>query len=120
MTLHKVNIAEKFGLFDEAWQPKIVGRVNDHDVRLARLRGSFEWHSHANEDEFFLVIEGRMRMRLRDGEIDLEPGEMVIIPRGVEHLPEADEEALVLLFEPTGTRNTGEAVTERTVEPEWI
>ena len=120
MTLRKVNISEKFGLFDEAWRPRIVGQVNDHDVRLARLRGSFEWHSHADEDELFLVIEGRMRMRLRDGEIELEPGEMIIIPRGTEHLPEADEEALVLLFEPTGTRNTGEVVTERTVEPEWI
>jgi mannose-6-phosphate isomerase-like protein (cupin superfamily) len=120
MTLRKVNIAGKFDLFSEAWQPKIVGQVNDHDVRLARLKGSFEWHSHPEEDELFLVIEGRMRMRLRDGEVELEPGELIIIPRGTEHLPEADEEALVLLFEPSGTRNTGEAVTKRTVEAEWI
>ncbi len=119
--LQKINLDEKLGLFREAWSPRIVGAVNDMHVKLARLSGEFVWHSHAEEDELFLVLKGRLTMRLRDGEVVLDPGEMIIVPRGVEHLPVADDEACVLLFEPRSTLNTGDAGGARTVErPDWI
>ncbi|HWS56299.1 MAG TPA: cupin domain-containing protein [Pyrinomonadaceae bacterium] len=113
--IEKVNLNEKFGLFGERWSPKIAGEVNDSYVKLVKLEGEFVWHKHDAEDEMFLVVKGAIRIRLRDGEIELAEGEFVIIPRGVEHLPVAEREAHVLLFEPKSVVNTGDVVNERTV-----
>ncbi len=116
-----INLAEKFASFDDAWNPRLVGTVNEFDVKVAKLRGAFVWHSHAEEDELFLVVKGRLAIKLRDGEVALGQGEMVVVPHGVEHMPVADEEALVLLFERRGTINTGDVREERTVlEPQRI
>lgn len=113
--IQKVNLREKFALFRDHWSPKIAGEVGDAYVKLVKLEGEFIWHKHDDEDEMFLVVDGRMKIKLRDGEIDLAAGEFVIIPRGVEHLPVADSEAHVLLFEPKSVLNTGDVVNERTV-----
>jgi mannose-6-phosphate isomerase-like protein (cupin superfamily) len=119
--LRKVNLAERLRSFEETWTPKIVGEVGDCQVKLVKLEGEFVWHSHEREDELFLVLAGRLTMRLRDGELTLEPGEMVVVPHGVEHCPAAAEPVEVLLFEPAGTLNTGSAGGSRTVaEPERI
>lgn len=119
--LKKVRLAEKLSLFSERWSPRIVGELNGQHVKLAKLEGAFVWHKHEREDELFLVLKGRLLMRLRDGEVGLEEGEMVIVPRGVEHQPVADGEVHVLLFEPAGTLNTGDVRDGRTVEaPERI
>jgi mannose-6-phosphate isomerase-like protein (cupin superfamily) len=107
--MEKINLAEKLSLFQDLWSPKIVGDLNDHQVKLTKVRGEFVWHSHAAEDEMFLVLEGRLRIRFRDRDVDLVPGEMVIVPKGVEHMPVAEEEAHVLLIEPRTTLNTGDA-----------
>ncbi len=112
----KVNIKEKFDSFDEHWRPKIIGELNDSQVKAVKLQGEFVWHHHENEDELFLVVKGSLLIKLRDGEIKLEEGEFVIIPRGVEHLPIALEEAHVLLLEPKTTLNTGNLRNERTVD----
>jgi mannose-6-phosphate isomerase-like protein (cupin superfamily) len=111
----KVNLLEKFGLFEERYQPRIVGELNDHQVKVVKLLGEFVWHHHENEDELFLVVKGRMRMGLRDGDIDLTEGELFIVPKGVEHKPSAEEECWVVLIEPRSTLNTGNVVSERTV-----
>jgi len=117
----KVNLAEKLSSFTDRWSPKVVGEVGDLHVKLAKLEGEFIWHHHAEQDELFLVIKGRLRIRLRDGEVRLSPGEFYIVPRGVEHLPIADEECHIMLLEPKSTLNTGDVVNERTVhEPEVI
>jgi mannose-6-phosphate isomerase-like protein (cupin superfamily) len=113
--IEKVNLREKFGLFSDRWSPKIAGEVNDSYVKLVKLEGEFVWHKHDAEDEMFLVVSGRLQIRLRDGEINLGEGEFVVIPRGVEHLPVAESEAHVLLFEPKSVLNTGDVVNERTV-----
>jgi mannose-6-phosphate isomerase-like protein (cupin superfamily) len=113
--MDKVNIAEKFTRFADYWSPKIVGEVNDMHVKLVKLKGEFVWHHHDNEDELFLVIRGRLRMRLRERDVWIEPGEFFIVPRGVEHMPVAAEEVHVLLLEPKSTLNTGNVVNERTV-----
>ena len=112
--IEKVNIAEKLSLFAEHWSPKIVGEVNDSHVKLVKLRGEFVWHRHETEDEMFFVVKGSITIRLRDGDVRLGEGEFVIIPRGVEHKPYAEEEAHVLLFEPKTVLNTGDVVNERT------
>jgi mannose-6-phosphate isomerase-like protein (cupin superfamily) len=114
--VRKVTLARKFGEFREHWSPKIVGDVNDSYVKLVKFRGEFVWHKHENEDEMFLVVRGRFTMRLREGDLLLEENEFVIVPKGVEHCPVADEEAEVLLFEPKTTLNTGNVVNERTIE----
>jgi mannose-6-phosphate isomerase-like protein (cupin superfamily) len=114
--LDKVNLAEKLARFSAHWQPKIVGELNDQQVKLVKFKGPFVWHSHEREDELFLVVRGRFRMELRDGDVELDAGEFLIVPRGVEHRPVADEEVEVLLFEPAGTLNTGNARDERTLE----
>lgn len=114
--MKKVNLADKLARFSAHWQPKIVGELNGQQVKLAKFRGPFVWHSHEHEDELFLVVRGRFRMELRDGDIELEQGELLIVPRGVEHRPVADEEVEVLLFEPAGTLNTGNVRDERTLE----
>ncbi len=113
--MEKVNLADKFSLFQEYWSPKIVGELNDSHVKLAKLKGEFVWHHHENEDELFLVVKGRLLIKLRDRDIWLDEGEFTIIPKGVEHLPVADEEAHVLFLEPKSTLNTGNVQNERTV-----
>jgi GrpB-like predicted nucleotidyltransferase (UPF0157 family)/mannose-6-phosphate isomerase-like protein (cupin superfamily) len=117
----KVNVREKLALFHEHWSPRIVGELNGQHVKLVKFQGKFVWHQHDHEDELFLVLKGRFRMEFRDREIALEEGEFLIVPRGVEHRPVADEEVHVLLFEPSGTLNTGGIEDERTVrEPQRI
>jgi mannose-6-phosphate isomerase-like protein (cupin superfamily) len=118
--MHKVNLKEKLALIGEFWSPRAVGAVNDFHVKLVKLKGEFVWHAHEREDELFLVLSGRLRMQLRDGEVTVEPGEFVIVPHGTEHRPVADEEAHVLLLEPSSTVNTGSAGGERTRAVEWI
>ena len=115
-TVEKVNLSEKFGLFQDRWSPKIVGELNDAYVKLAKLEGEFVWHRHEAEDELFLLVKGRLTIKLRDGEIRLDEGEFVIIPRGIEHLPVAEEEVQVLFVEPKSTLNTGNVRDDRTVE----
>jgi mannose-6-phosphate isomerase-like protein (cupin superfamily) len=112
----KVNLNDKLALFQEHWSPRIVGEVNDAHVKLVKLQGEFVWHHHEAEDELFLVVKGQLTIKLRDRDINLLPGEFVIIPRGVEHLPVAEQEAHVLLLEPKTTLNTGNVNNERTVE----
>ena len=113
--MEKVNLAEKLALFQDYWSPKIVGELNDAYVKLVKLKGEFLWHHHEAEDELFLVVKGRLRIKLRDGEVRLEEGEFVIVPKGVDHLPIAEEETHVLLLEPKSTLNTGNVRNERTV-----
>ena len=113
--IEKVNLTEKFGLFNDYWSPKIIGELNDFHVKLAKIKDEFVWHRHDEEDELFLVIKGRLRMKLRDRDIVVEEGELIIIPCGVEHLPVAQEETHILLFEPKSTLNTGNIQDERTV-----
>lgn len=114
--LEKVSLSDKFSLFDEHWSPKIAGEVNDSYVKLVKFQGDFVWHKHEEEDEMFLVVKGSITIRLRDGDVRLEEGEFVIIPRGVEHMPVAEEEAHVILFEPKTVLNTGDVRNERTRE----
>jgi mannose-6-phosphate isomerase-like protein (cupin superfamily) len=118
--VEKVNIAAKFDLFHEYWKPKIAGEVNDAYVKLAKLKGEFVWHHHDAEDELFLVVRGRLLIKLKEGDVWLGEGEFVVIPKGVEHCPVAKEEVHVLLLEPKSTLNTGNVQNERTVEAEWI
>lgn len=112
--MDKVNLAEKFGLFTERWSPKIVGEINDAHVKLCRLQGEFVWHKHDHEDEMFFVVEGQLELRFRDKSVTLSPGEFLIIPKGVEHMPAAEHEVKVMLIEPKGTLNTGDVQNERT------
>ncbi|MBC8100041.1 MAG: cupin domain-containing protein [Armatimonadetes bacterium] len=115
--MKKVNLAEAFGKFSEQWSPKIAGEVNDFAVKLCKIQGEFIWHHHAEEDELFLVISGRLGMKLRDqDDLMLEAGEFVIIPHGVEHLPYAEAEVQMILLERKSTLNTGTEQNERTVE----
>jgi mannose-6-phosphate isomerase-like protein (cupin superfamily) len=119
--MDKVNLREKFALFEDHWSPKVVGELNGQHVKLVKLLGEFVWHKHDDEDELFLVVKGRFRMELRDRHVWLEEGEFQIVSRGVEHRPVADEEAHVLLFEPTTTLNTGDVRDSKTVDvPERI
>jgi len=118
--IEPVDLKDKFELFSEHWHPKIVGELNDSYVKLARLKGEFVWHSHAREDELFMVIRGRLKIRLRDQDLEVGEGQFVISPHGVENLPVADEEVQVLLLEPKSTVNTGDQKSERTVVAEWI
>lgn len=114
--MNQVDLNEKFALFDDFWKPKIVGELNGQYVKLAKLKGEFVWHRHEDEDELFMVIKGALTIRLREKDIDLAEGQFVIIPRGVEHLPVAQEECHVLLFEPKSVLNTGNVKNEKTVE----
>ena len=113
--MDKVNLAQKFSIFNDYWSPKIVGEINDSHVKIVKLKGEFVWHHHETEDELFLVVKGSLLIKLREQDIFLEEGEFVIIPRGVEHLPIAKDEAHVLLLEPKTTLNTGNIDNERTV-----
>lgn len=118
--IEPINIAQKFDLFREYWSPKIVGEINEAYVKLARLKGEFVWHQHENEDELFLVIKGRLLIKLRHQDLWLGEGEFAIIPKGIEHCPVAEDEVHVLLLEPESTINTGDVQNERTVDNQWI
>lgn len=113
--MDKVNIQQKLSLFQAHWQPKIVAELNGQYVKLVKFQGPFVWHHHDDEDEMFLVVKGRFRMEFRDRQVWLEEGEFLVVPRGVEHRPVAEEEAHVMLFEPASTLNTGNVHSERTV-----
>ncbi len=106
-----VNLSEKLRSFAEHWQPRTVGQFNGHDLMVVKVKGEFVWHKHDDTDDFFLVLKGRLTIRMRDGNVTLGPGELFVVPRGVEHCPVAEEEAHILLIEPTGTPNTGNAAT---------
>jgi mannose-6-phosphate isomerase-like protein (cupin superfamily) len=111
----KINLAEKFDRFTDLWSPKIVADLNDSHVKLAKVQGEFLWHRHEEEDELFIVVRGELTIQLRDGQVTLAPGELVVIPKGVEHRPVAQEEVHLMLIEPKGIRHTGDVVSERTV-----
>jgi mannose-6-phosphate isomerase-like protein (cupin superfamily) len=112
----KVNLAEKVGLLEKPFSPGIVGYLNDFKLQVVKVQGRFVWHSHEDTDDFFLILKGRLTLHLRDRDIELTEGELFVVPRGVEHCPEADDEAHVLLIEPKGTPNTGDAGGELTAE----
>lgn len=121
MMIDVVNLTEKFSLITEQWDPKIIAQLNDYQVKIAKIQGEFVWHSHPETDEVFLVVNGKLTIYLRDGDLHLEPGEMCVIPSGVEHKPAAEEECQILMVETAGTQNTGDAGGERTVEDTaWI
>jgi len=113
--LNKVNLSEKFSLINNYWDPKIVGELNNQYVKIAKLKGEFVWHQHEKEDELFMVIKGHLTIKLRDSNIELNEGEFYIIPRGVEHMPVAEDEVHVLMFEPQTTVNTGNADSDKTI-----
>jgi mannose-6-phosphate isomerase-like protein (cupin superfamily) len=115
-----INLEDKFARSSEHWNPKIVAQLNDYHVKAVKLQGEFVWHKHDETDELFLVTKGSLVIRLRDREFGLGPGDMLVVPKGVEHQPVAEEECEVLLIEPAGTTNTGDAGGARTVAPEWI
>jgi len=112
--MDKVNLSEKFARINDHWNPRIIGELNDSYVKAVKFRGEFVWHHHENEDELFLVVAGKFRMCYRDREVTVGPGEFVVVPRGVEHKPVADEECSVILLEPKTTLNTGNVQNERT------
>jgi mannose-6-phosphate isomerase-like protein (cupin superfamily) len=119
--MERINLSEKFRKFQDYWSPKILAGLNGFHVKIAKLKGEFVWHHHADEDELFMVIKGQLLIKLRDAEVRLSEGEFAIVPRGVEHLPIAEEEVHVLLIEPKSTLNTGNLVDNRTIaNPEWI
>ena len=111
-----VDLENRLGSFDEHWSPRIVAELNGQHVKLVKVEGDFVWHHHENEDELFLVLAGRLAIELRDRTVTLEPGQLCVIPRGVEHRPRADSGTHILLFEPAGTLNTGNVLDERTVQ----
>ncbi|MCH3964500.1 MAG: cupin domain-containing protein [Clostridium sp.] len=114
--MEKINLEEKFQLFNEYWSPKIIGEFNDSYVKIAKFKGEFTWHNHKNEDEMFYIIKGILTVKLRDKDICLQEGESIIIPKGTDHMPVADEEVHVLLIEPKSTLNTGNVLNDKTVE----
>jgi mannose-6-phosphate isomerase-like protein (cupin superfamily) len=119
--MKSINFNEKFSLFSDQWAPKIIAGLNDYHFKLARIEGAFIWHSHSETDEAFIVLEGKMVMEYRDGSEQVKTGEMIVVPKGIEHRPNAKEECRILLIEPAGTRNTGETENEMTHEEvEWI
>ena len=107
----QVNVAQKLSLFDEHWKPKIIAGYNGNDVMVVKLKGPFNWHNHPDTDDFFFVIKGKLTIKLRDGDIHLGPGELYVVPKGVDHCPVADAEVHLLLIEPSGTPNTGDVAT---------
>ena len=123
MTVDKVNLKEKFGKFRDLWSPKLVGELNENYVKLAKGEGELDWHSHENEDEFFLVVSGHLDIHLRDRVVSLDPGEFFVVPKGVEHRPVAESGAEILLIEPKETLHTGDKQTDQTVaieDQDWI
>ena len=121
MTYNAINLAQKFALFDEQWQPKVVAEMNDYQFKIVKLQGEFIWHDHRDTDETFIVIDGELRIDFRDGAVELKAGEMFVVPKGVEHKPYAEREVKLLLIEPRGTPNTGDAGGDRTAPNDvWI
>ena len=116
--MEKVNLADKLSRFSGHWSPKTVALMNDYKIQVVKVRGEFVWHRHEETDDFFLVLSGRMTVQLRDRNVELGPGDLFVVPRGVEHCPRADEEAHVLLIEPRGTLNTGDAVDSGLTAPD--
>ncbi|AWZ94922.1 TPA: cupin domain-containing protein [Pseudomonas aeruginosa] len=120
-TTQAINFAAKLALFDDRWQPRVIAQMNDYQFKLVKIEGDFVWHSHADTDETFIVLAGRLRIDFRDGAVHLGPGEMYVVPRGVEHKPFAEGEVRMLLVEPCGVRNTGDQGGERTADNDlWI
>ncbi|PMR72059.1 cupin domain-containing protein [Billgrantia endophytica] len=121
MDYKAIDIQQKLGLFDEQWSPRVIAEMNDYQFKLVKLEGDFVWHDHPDTDEVFLVIKGNLRIDFRNGAVDLAAGEMFVVPKGVEHKPFAEREAEVMLIEPRGVVNTGNAGGERTAENDvWI
>lgn len=118
--MNKINLDEKFSLFDEHWRPKTIAALNGQEVRIVKVKGEFPWHHHENEDEFFMVWNGRFRVEFRDRVVTLEPGECVLVPRGTEHRTCADEEACILVFEPAATLNTGNVSDDKFTAPRAV
>ena len=118
--MNPINLTQKFARFSDHWRPRIIGELNDSHVKLVKLHGEFVWHHHEHEDELFLVVKGRLLIKLRDRDLWLEEGELAIIPKGVEHCPVAAEEVHVLLLEPKTTLNTGNVENGRTAAAEWL
>jgi len=115
-----INLKKKFELFNDHWQPRIIGELNDSYVKIAKIKGEFVWHHHENEDELFYVVKGRLLIKLRQGDLWLEEGEIAIIPKGVEHCPVAQEEVHIMMLEPKTTLNTGNVENERTTSDQWL
>ncbi|MES2747040.1 MAG: cupin domain-containing protein [Bacteroidota bacterium] len=111
-----INLSQKFNLFSDHWSPKIVGELNGQEIKLAKVKGEFVWHNHENEDELFFVIKGKLKIEFTDKTVEINEGEMLIVPKGVQHKPIADEEVLLMLFEPKDTKHTGDVKSELTVE----
>jgi mannose-6-phosphate isomerase-like protein (cupin superfamily) len=121
MSYKAINFQQKFGLFDEQWKPKVVAEMNDYQFKIAKLQGYFVWHDHKDTDETFIVLDGVLRIDFRDGCVEIGAGEMFVVPRGVEHKPYAEREVKLLLIEPRGVLNTGEAGGERTaLNDVWV
>lgn len=121
MKYEALNFAQKLQKFDDLWSPRVIAEMNDYQFKLARVKGDFVWHDHADTDETFIVLEGSLRIEFRDGHVDLEAGEMYVVPRGVEHKPRAENEVKLLLIEPRGVVNTGETGGELTADRDvWI
>jgi mannose-6-phosphate isomerase-like protein (cupin superfamily) len=118
--MDKVNLADKLTRVDEHWSPKIVARMNDYDVQVVKVLGEFAWHKHDETDDFFLVLKGRLTIQMHEGDVELGPGELFVVPKGLEHCPRSDEEVHLLLIEPAGTPNTGDAGGELTASKESI
>ncbi len=119
--MDKINLKQKFALFQTHWDPKVVAELNENYIKLAKIKGEFVWHKHDNEDELFFVVKGTLVIRFRDSELTLEPGELCVIPKGVEHMPVAAEEVQIMLVEPKTTVNTGDVTDRRTkLAVEWI
>lgn len=121
MTYEAINFAAKLGLFDDHWQPRVIAEMNDYQFKLVKFQGDFVWHDHADTDETFVVLDGRMRIDFRDGAVEIEAGEMFVVPRGVEHKPYAENEVKVMLIEPRGVLNTGDVGGDMTAKNDiWI
>ena len=121
MSYKAINLSEKFGLFAEQWQPKVIAEMNDYQFKIVKLQGDFIWHDHKDTDETFIVMEGTLRIDFRDGAVEIGPGEMFVVPRGVEHKPFAEREVKLMLIEPRGVKNTGEEGGELTAANDvWI
>ncbi len=122
MSYKSINFSQKLGLFDEQWQPKVIAEMNDYQFKIVKLQGDFVWHEHKDTDETFIVLDGKLRIDFRDGAVDISAGEMYVVPKGVEHKPFAEKEVKLLLIEPRGVLNTGDATTsERTAQNDvWI
>ena len=121
MTHRAINFSEKFALFDEHWQPRVIAEMNDYQFKVVKLKGDFVWHHHADTDEVFIVLDGTLRIDFRDGAVNVGAGEMYVVPKGVEHKPFAEQEVKMILIEPRGVLNTGDLPSERTAQNDvWI